>query len=183
MSKFQNRTQTALLVIDVQVAVVESVYKRDETVANINRLVAHARTNSIPVVWVQHNDNELPRDSAQWQIVPELSPAGNEHIVHKNYRSSFEETNLDEVLAELNVGHLIVCGAETTWCVRNTIHAAFERGYDVTIIGDAHTTNDIDWEGVVLSAKSLIEELNLTLEEYHLPGRLVKVQTTQTTVS
>lgn len=176
MSSFPDRTNTALLVIDVQNAVVNSAYKRDETVANINRLVTYARTNGIPVVWVQHNDEEIVKESDEWKIVSELAPAENESIVHKNYRSSFEATVLDHVLAELGAGHLIITGAETAFCVRNTIHSAYERGYDVTIAEGAHTTNEINWDGIRVPAENIINELNLTLSEYHLPNRTVVVR-------
>lgn len=176
MSKFPGRDKTALIVIDVQNAVINTAFKRDETVANIASLVTKARSAHIPVVWIQHNDGDIVKGTDDWEIVSELSPASDEPIVHKNYRSSFEATELDDVLAKLNVGHLIITGAETAFCVRNTIHAAYERGYDVTVAEGAHTTNEIDWNGVRVPAESIISELNLTLSEYRLPERTVVVR-------
>ena len=178
MSKFPERTETALIVIDVQNAVINTAFKRDETVANIDALVTYARAKDIPVVWIQHNDDDIVKGTEEWQIVSELTPADDEPLVHKNYRSSFEATELDDVLADLNVGHVIITGAETAFCVRNTIHAAYERGYDVTVAAGAHTTNEIDWAGVRVPAENIISELNLTLSEYRLPGRTVVVRDT-----
>ena len=183
MSNFPGRTESALIVIDVQNAVINTAYKRDETVANIAALVAHSRANGISVVWIQHNDDEIVKGSEDWEIVAELIPVEGEPIVHKNYRSSFEGTTLDDVLAGLNVGRLIITGSETAFCVRNTIHAAYERGYDVTISADAHTTNEIDWNGVQISANQIIDELNLTLSDYCPPGRRVNVLTTKELIS
>ena len=175
MTTLANRPASALLVIDVQNGVVESAFKRDEIVANIATMVAKARAVGVPVVWVQHSDEGLVRDSADWAIVPELVPAEGEAIIHKNYRSSFESTDLEDVLAQLEAGHLIVTGAQTNFCVRNTVHAAFERGYDITVIGDGHTTSDESWNGFELKADTIIDDFNLGFMHYDLPGRSVRM--------
>ncbi len=64
-------------------------------------------------------------------------------MVHKSFGDSFEDTNLEQVLAQAGVGRLFVTGAQTDECIRSTIHGAFVRGYDVTLVGDAHTTEDL----------------------------------------
>ncbi len=143
MTTLPDRPNTALLVIDVQNGVVAGAPRRDEVVANISSLVDRARAEEVPVVWVQHYDDNLPRDSEVWQYVPELVREDSEPLVHKTYGDSFEGTDLEERLAERGVGQLIVTGAQTDACVRSTIHGAFTRGYDVTLVGDAHTTEDL----------------------------------------
>jgi nicotinamidase-related amidase len=84
MSKLENRPHTALLVIDVQNGVVGGAYKRDAVVANIGSLVEKARRERIPVIWVQHSDEQLARGSEEWRIVPELTPRDAEPLVEKN---------------------------------------------------------------------------------------------------
>ena len=74
MTTLPNRPHTALIVIDVQNGVVDGTPKRDDVVANINNLVGQARAQDVPVIWVQHNDDGLPRGSAEWELVPELVP-------------------------------------------------------------------------------------------------------------
>ena len=165
------RTQTALLIIDVQNGVVAMAHQRSERIAAMALAVEKARAAGIPVVWVQHSDPWLAIDSAEWQIVPELVPLEGEPRVRKLYRSSFEATNLEEVLAGLDVGHLFVAGAETNNCVRHTSHAALERGYDVTLLSDAHTTSSFDWDDGPIDAGVIINELNANFHEYQLPGR------------
>ncbi len=142
MSKLENRPHTALLVIDVQNGVVGGAHKRDAVVANIGSLVEKARRERIPVIWVQHSDEQLTRGSEEWRIVPELTPLDAEPLVEKNYGDSFEDTNLESVMSDLGVGRLVVVGAETDGCVRSTLHGAFVRGYDATLVKDAHTTQD-----------------------------------------
>ncbi|MFM5905664.1 MAG: isochorismatase family protein [Micrococcales bacterium] len=169
-----NRSQSALLVIDVQVGVVAEAYKRDQVVATIRDAVTQARSAGVPVIWVQHSEEEMPIDSDGWQIVPELEPKPEEQIIRKIYRSSFEDTNLEEVLAQANVGHLLVCGAESNNCLRHTSHTALERGYDVTLISDAHTTTGWEWNGLVVDAARVIDEQNGNFYSYQLPGRTAK---------
>ena len=142
MTTLENRPKTALLVIDVQNGVVEGNHERDAVVANVGSLVERARQEEIPVVWVQHSSEELPKESDEWRIVPELTPDEAEPLVAKLYGDSFEDTNLETVLSELGVGRLVVVGAQTDACIRSTLHGAFTRGYDATLVSDAHTTED-----------------------------------------
>jgi len=142
MTTLSDRPNTALVVIDVQNGVVGGALRRDEVIANINTLVDRARGEGVPVVWVQHSDDGLEEGSDDWQYVPELTRAESEALVHKHYGDSFEATNLEDVLADAGVGRLVVAGAQSDACIRSTIHGAFTRGYDVTLVGDAHTTED-----------------------------------------
>jgi nicotinamidase-related amidase len=142
MTTLENRPNTALLVIDVQTGVVQGAHERDTVVANVAALVEKARREEVPVVWVQHSDEELVSGSEEWRIVPELTPGYTERLVHKTYGDSFEDTTLETVLSGLGVGRLLVTGAETDACIRSTLHGALVRGYDVTLVGDAHTAGD-----------------------------------------
>jgi nicotinamidase-related amidase len=142
MSRLENRPNSALLVVDVQNGVVEGAHERDAVVANVGSLVEKARREQVPVVWVQHSDDQLARGSDDWQIVPELTPDDGEPLVEKSYGDSFEDTPLESVLSELGVGRLVVVGAQTDACIRSTLHGAFVRGYDATLVSDAHTTED-----------------------------------------
>ena len=142
MTTLENRPNTALLVVDVQNCVVDGNYQRDVVVANVGSLVEKARREQVPVVWVQHSDEQLAKGSDNWRIVPELKPADAEPRVEKNYGDSFEDTTLETVLAGLGVGRLVVVGAQTDMCIRSTLHGALARGYDATLVSDAHTTED-----------------------------------------
>jgi nicotinamidase-related amidase len=140
MTTLDGRPNTALLVVDVQTGVVAGAPRRDDVVANIGSLVERARSADVPVVWVQHFGNGLARGSEEWQIVPELARDDAEPLVEKTYGDSFEDTSLESVLAELGVGSLLVVGAQTDMCIRSTLHGALARGYDATLVSDAHTT-------------------------------------------
>jgi len=170
MTSLTGRPNTALLVIDVQNGVVTGSPRRDEVVANINVLIDKARAEDVPVVWVQHSDEGLPRDSEEWQFVPELSRRDSEPLVHKSYGDSFEATELEDVLAERGVGRVVVTGAQTDACIRSTLHGAFVRGYDVTLVGDAHTTEDLTEYGAP-APEQVIAHTNLYWRWQSAPGR------------
>jgi nicotinamidase-related amidase len=170
MTTLQNRPNTALLVIDVQNGVVEGAHERDAVVANVANLVERARRERVPVVWVQHSDEQLARGSEEWRIVPELAPGEVEPLVEKHYGDTFEDTDLETVLSGLGVGRLVVVGAQTDECVRSTLHGAFVRGYDATLVGDAHTTEDLSAWGAP-PPDQVIAHTNLYWSNQAAPGR------------
>ena len=177
MTTLENRPNTALLVVDVQNRVVAGGHRRDEVVANIGTLVDKARQVKVPVVWVQQTDEELARDSSDWRIVPELAPDAAEPHIEKNWADSFEETTLESVLSGLGVGRLVVVGAQTDECVRATLHGAIVRGYDATLVSDAHTTEDQSEWGAPTPDK-VIAHTNLYWTYHAAPGRTAGTVTT-----
>jgi nicotinamidase-related amidase len=170
MTTLKDRSTTALLVIDVQNGVVADAHNRDEVIANINMLVDKARGEDVPVIWVQHSSDDLPLDSENWQYVAELQRRDSEPLVHKLYGDSFEDTNLEDLLAERGVARLVVSGAQTDACIRSTLHGGFTRGYDVTLVSDAHTTEDLSQYGAPTPDK-VIAHTNLYWEYQEAPGR------------
>ncbi|MGW3351880.1 isochorismatase family protein [Nonomuraea rubra] len=170
MTTLENRPNTALVVIDVQNGVVAQAHERDAVVANVASLVDRARVEQVPVVWVQHNDEGLPRESEEWRIVPELSRADDEPLVEKTYLDSFEDTTLESVLAGLGVGRLVVAGAQTDACIRSTLHGALVRGYDAILVADAHTTEDQSEWGAP-PPDQVIAHTNLYWKYQTAPGR------------
>ena len=170
MTTLANRPNTALLVVDVQNGAVAEAHERDAVVANIGRLVEKARCKGVPVVWVQHSDDDLTRGSDDWRIVSELRPDESEPLVEKNYGDSFENTTLETVLSDLGVGRLLVVGAHTDACVRSTIHGALARGYDSILVSDAHTTEDQTKWGAP-PPEQVIAHTNLYWKYQAAPGR------------
>ncbi len=170
MTTLSDRPKTALLVVDVQNGVVAESHERDAVVANVGTLVERARREAVPVVWVQHSDEGLERGSDDWRIVPELVPGEAEPLIEKNYGDSFDDTTLEDVLAGLGVGRLVVCGAQTDACIRSTLHGALVRGYDATLVCDAHTTEDHTAWGAP-PPDQVIAHTNLYWKYQTAPGR------------
>jgi nicotinamidase-related amidase len=174
MTTLPDRPNTALMVIDVQNGNTAEAYDRDAVIANIGSLVDRARGEGVPIVWAQHSDDNMVRDSEAWEYVPELSRQTSEPLVHKSFGDAFEDTDLEQVLAAASVGHVVVTGAQTDECIRCTIHGAFTRGYDVTLVGDAHTTEDLTPWGAP-PPDMVIAHTNLYWESQAAPGRTAGV--------
>jgi nicotinamidase-related amidase len=178
MTTLKHRPNTALLVVDVQNGVVAAAHERGAVVANINTLVEKARQDGTPVVWVQHNDEQLAEGSDDWQIVSELTPGESEPTVDKQYADSFEETTLESTLSGLGVGRLVVVGASTDECIRATLHGAVVRGYDATLVSDAHTTEDNSAWGAP-PPDQVIAFTNLYWASHRAPGRTAGIVATE----
>ena len=178
MTTLGNRPHAALVIVDMQVGVVAEAHGRDAVVKNIGALVAKARREHVSVIWVQHADPQLVRGSEGWRIVPELTPGATEPLVEKVYGDAFEDTVLEAVLSGLGVGRLVVVGAQSDACVRSTIHGAFVRGYDVTLVSDAHTTEDLSAWGAP-PPDQVIAHTNLYWAQQTAPGRKAGTVETQ----
>ena len=172
MAAIREGNKAALLIVDVQVGVVQETWNTPQVVDNINLAVEKARAGGVPIIWVQHSDEELIYGSPEWQLVPQLSPAEGEWRIDKHYNSSFEETSLDEIMADLGIAHIILAGAATNWCIRATAYAALDRGYDLTLIKDAHTTEMMEFQdGTIIEADYIIRDLNMAMTWLSYPGR------------
>jgi nicotinamidase-related amidase len=170
MTTLANRPNTALVVVDVQNDVVAEAWQRDAVVANIATLVDKARDAHVDVVWVQHSSDNLVIGSDGWQYVPELVRRDSEPLVAKTFPDSFENTELETVLAERAIGRLFLAGAQTDECIRSTLHGAIVRGYDATLVEDAHTTEDLSPWGAP-SPELVIAHTNLYWGNHEAPGR------------
>jgi nicotinamidase-related amidase len=174
MTSLPDRPNTALLVVDMQNDIVANAYQRDEVVTNIKALVDRARADDVPVVWVQHADENVVEGTTGWEYVPELERLAAEPLVHKHHGDSFEDTTLESELAARGVGRVVVTGAQTDACVRATIHGAFVRGYDTVLVSDAHTTEDFTEYGLPPVDK-VIAHTNMYWTWQSGPGRTADV--------
>lgn len=173
------KPRSALLVIDAQVGVLSPVWESGRVLRNIEALVAKARAAGVPVIWVQHSDAELRHGSEAWKLVPSLVPAPAEPAIHKNYNSSFAKTDLDQRLKALGVSRLVLAGAATNWCIRATAYAAVERGYNLALVSDAHSTEPIQLtDGKVVAAEAIVADLNTVFQWLSVPNVRTEVART-----
>jgi nicotinamidase-related amidase len=171
MATIREGNKGVLLVVDVQVGVMRDAWDAPRIIKNIGIAVEKAREQNAPVIWVQHWSDGLIYDSPDWQLVPELSPAEGETQIDKQFNSAFEQTSLDETLARLGATHIVLAGAASNWCIRSTAYGALDRGYDLTLIEDAHTTETIELEdGTIIEAASIVHELNIAMTWLRYPG-------------
>lgn len=161
----------ALLVVDAQAGVLADVWNRERVVANLQALVSSARSSGTPVIWVQHASTDLPRGSAVWRLAPEFEPRDDEPVIHKIHNSAFAGTDLEALLRARGVNQIVLAGAATNWCVRATAFAAIERGYDLTLVGDAHSTTPSTLpDGRPVPAEMIVAEFNDGIRWLAAPG-------------
>lgn len=171
-TRVRDGNRTVLLVVDMQVGVLNEAWDAPRIISNVARLVERAREQGAPVIWVQHSDQELVYGSPEWMFANELTPLQNEPVIHKRFNSSFEETSLEEELERFGATHIVLAGAATNWCIRATAYGALERGYDLTLVKDGHTTGAIELgDGTRIEAKDIIQELNVAMTWVSYPGR------------
>jgi nicotinamidase-related amidase len=164
--------KAVLIIVDVQAGVMREAWDARRIVGNVARTVDRARKEGVPVIWVQHSDKGLVHGSPEWQWVPELDPREPEPLIHKHFESSFEQTALEAELAKVGATHIALAGASTNWCIRATAYAALERGYDLTLISNAHTTSTMELDGgAKVEAASVINDLNAVMTWLSYPGR------------
>jgi nicotinamidase-related amidase len=172
MATVRKGNKGVLLIVDTQVGVMSESWEAPRIIKNLARAVERARALGVPVIWVQHSDQELSYGSPEWQLVPELVPLGGESLIDKKFNSAFEQTLLEQELANLGVTHIVLAGAATNWCIRATAYGALDRGYDMTLIKDAHTTGTMELEdGTKIEAANIIYELNAVMTWVSYPGR------------
>jgi nicotinamidase-related amidase len=166
------------MVVDVQVGVMRDAWDAARVIANVARTVERARAQGVPVIWVQHADDDLVSGSAHWQWVPELVPASAEPVIAKHFNSAFERTALEVELAALGATRIVLAGAASNWCIRATAHAVLERGYDLTLVADAHSTSTMVLDdGSRIDAAGIVQELNIAMTWMSYPGRATGITT------
>jgi nicotinamidase-related amidase len=162
--------KSALVVVDAQVGVLSSVWEPGRLVGNIEDLVRKARLSGAPVFWVQHSDNELKYGSDHWKLAPNLTALPSEALIQKNFNSAFANTTLDRSLRDLGVTRLVLAGAATNWCIRATAYSALDRGYELTVVSDGHSTEDLPLaDGRSIPAQDIIAEFNKTMRWISVP--------------
>jgi nicotinamidase-related amidase len=172
MATVREGNKAALMVIDVQNDVVARAWQRDEVVRRIAFLADRARTEGVPVIYVQHHGEDMQQGSDGWQIVDGIAPRDGEAVIAKKYPDAFEGTDLEGTLTKLGISHLVITGAQTDACVRSTTHRALAEGYDMTLVEDCHTTDDRGFDGVDISAEHLVAHTHLCMQFVSYPGRV-----------
>jgi nicotinamidase-related amidase len=165
----------ALVVIDLQNDVLDGCVRVDPVLAATRTLLTGARAAGVPVVWVQHQGPGLERDTDGWRIHPALDPSPGEPVVAKSYRDAFAGTTLRATLGDAD--HLVLCGAQTDYCVRTTAQRAAADGYDLTWVTDAHTTYDVPTADGVVRAEDVIAQHDHYFRGLRYPGQVVRAVT------
>nr|WP_285228765.1 cysteine hydrolase family protein [Oceanobacillus sp. ISL-73] len=164
-------SKSALVIIDVQNAMFdEGVYNGEQLLEELQMLIVTARESSVPIFYVQHNEapgESLENGSVGWEIRQEITPKGQDVVIQKTTPDAFYRTNFLDELMRYEVEHLLVTGIQTEVCVDTTMRSAFNHGYKVSLVSDAHSTFDNE----ILTADKIIAHHNQTLRFF---GKVIK---------
>jgi nicotinamidase-related amidase len=150
---------------------------QNRVLPKIKLLLSQARSSGTPVFFIQHDGpkgHPLEAETAAWAIHPAILPLDGEPVIRKKASDSFFETQLAEELQRAEIGHLIIAGAQTEYCVDATCRRAVTLGYDVTLVADAHLTGDTS----ILTAAQIIGHHNLLLDGFAAGLHSIKVTPT-----
>jgi nicotinamidase-related amidase len=180
MASVRAGKRQVLVIVDMQMGVVATADGRDQVIESIKTVVQAARAKKVPLIWVQHSDEELKIQSPEWELVPELGVEPGDYRIDKHHNSCFADTELEKILEETKATQIVLAGAATNWCIRATAYGALDRGYDLTLISDGHTTESIELDGGRrIEARDIITELNIVMSYVSYPGvknRAMKAQ-------
>lgn len=168
--------KSALIIVDVQNDYFEKganpLFRSLETLSNVIRLRDHFRTNGDSVFFIRHiatapTATFFKPDSFGSEIHQELNPQVGEKIVVKHFPNSFRDTELQEILQEKEITHLVICGMMSHMCIDATTRAAKDLGYTCTVIDDACTTKDLEINGVIISATNVHNSFMAALNYFY----------------
>jgi nicotinamidase-related amidase len=158
----------ALIVIDIQNDYFENgkfpLWNAENTLNNVEKAIEKATATNIPVVLIQHvADSSSPffnEGTEGVEIHPRiLKAAPNAKKVIKTFADSFHNTKLDEVLSQLQVEEILVCGMMTQNCVVFTAISKNAEKYSVKILSDCCTTVNEPIHQIALQGVSTRVEL------------------------
>jgi len=156
--------KSALLLIDIQNDYFPNgamtLFDAEEAAQKASQVLNHFRSEKLPVFHIQHI---ATRPTATFflpctfgvGINAAVQPVDNELVIVKHYPNSFRDTELLDNLKESGVTHLVICGMMTHMCVDATVRAAKDLGFEITLIGDACATRDLEINGNKVEAKDV----------------------------
>ena len=160
MSRFPERDASALVVVDAQQGPAAALAGVTAVLDAIADLVARARLVGVPVVWLRRVDAELRPGEPGWQLCDLLASEPGELLIDHAWDDGFIATDLADALGGLSAGHLWLAGLGSETAVLQTYLGALYRGFDVTLIEDAHAAADVEFDGCELSASQVVALVN-----------------------
>lgn len=160
---------SALLVIDMQPALMTGAHDHAGVLSRVAALAARARQAGVPVVYLRQRLDGAPAD-----VDPALAPEPGDVVLDKDSADAFLGTTLDDVLRDHAVRMVVVTGYATECCVDSTARGVLSHGYDLVLAADGHSTPDRP-DGVVPSAAQIIGHHNATFGIIQYAGRMTTV--------
>lgn len=166
--KGENYLNQLLLIIDAQQALIDGnqetsqIFSKEKLIITINKVINKALESKVPVIFVRDLDVAEGQGDG-FQIHNEITVPTEAKIFDKSATNSFYGTGLLEHLTTQHIEHIVIMGCETQHCIDSAVRTATISGFDVTLVGDGHSTLG----NVILSSEQIIEHHNTTLHGHY----------------
>ena len=166
--KGNNMSNTALLIVDMQVGILENqdfpIFQKEQLISNINALISKAKAAHKLVIFIRHTEESGPLEinTPGWHISSKIKVDEQDIIINKYTPDCFHQTTLSGLLEDQNIQTLVIAGLQTEYCIDTTCRRAFTLGYSTILVSDAHSTCD----NGILSAQKIIEHHNQVLYDW-----------------
>ena len=151
-----DKKKTAVLIMDNQNRMLNELSEtaRKEILEKANSILAKARKDNIPVIYIEVRGGER---TPEMEIHPGVTPKAGEVVLTKKRTGPFTTTNLNEVLKKLGADTLVLFGIATQGCVLTTVRCGADLDYKLVVVSDC-------------CANPPSEEVNRVLMEKVFPG-------------
>jgi nicotinamidase-related amidase len=118
------------------------------------------RSKKISIVHLQHVSTRpdamhfLPCTRGV-EFHPDIAPLKNETVIKKHYPNSFKDTALLNYLHKNQINHLIIAGMMTHHTIDATVRAAYDLGFSCTLLHDACTAKNLEFNNMIIPAQSV----------------------------
>lgn len=156
--------KTALILVDIQNDYFDNgkmpLYGSGEAGENARRILEKFRAENGIIVHVRHIALQpgatffVPETEGS-EIHASVMPLETEKVITKHFPNSFRETQLLSFLRENEITELVICGMMTHMCIDATTRAAKDLGFNITLIGDACATTNLEYEGQIIKAEEV----------------------------
>jgi len=169
-----------------------NISKYSDVVPSLKQLIGFCRKVKIPIFYSQAVREEsgidlltrshriLPKSREErikrrpicirgsWdaEIVEELKPNFDDHVVIKRRDSVFQDTEVEVWLRSLGIDSIIFAGIDTSICVESSLRDAFNHGYDIILISDATSSNNLNHYNSTLDNIRNYYGLVMNLDEF-----------------
>jgi len=144
-----NPNKMAVLIMDYQNRQLSSFSEdfQNELISRANKVLAKARHDGIPVIYVEVRRGERTLET---EIHPAVNPQPGEPVLTKRRFGPFSTTNLDEVLKKEGIETLVLMGISTSGCVLSTVRWAADIDYQLIVLSDCCADRDDEVQQVLM---------------------------------
>lgn len=168
--------KTALLLLEIQNDYFPNgrtpLEKSTEASAKAQSALQFCRENKIPIIHIQHIATDpkaishLPCTKGA-EIHATVYPLKGETIIKKHYPNSFKDTTLLNHLIKNQINHLVICGMMTHLTVDATVRAAFDLGFNCTVLADACASPQLEFNHMLISAQNTQSAFLAALQHHY----------------